>query len=229
EEFSQAKSDLHNNPELFSGIAYVHWRQGRFQEAQENFRRSVELDPLTALHHYSLAECYNFTRDYENALKAIDRAIILQPDRASYYSNKITILLNWHGDLDEARAVVEEATAYVEPIEIISQGYWQYNLVDISLDSLKSHYQSNMRSNLSDSEYYATMAMTYMSASKSDLMEAYCDSARQVLEENIKIAPDEYGLRMGMGLAQACLGNYDRAIEEGKLAKELMSVSSCHW
>jgi hypothetical protein len=73
------------------------------------------------------------------------------------------------------------------------------------------------------------MAMMYMSASQSDLMGTYCDSARQILEENIRKAPDEYGLRMGMGLALACLGDYEGAIEQGKMAKELMSVSSCHW
>ena len=229
EEFSIAESNLHNNPELFASIAYVHWRQGRFEEAQKNFQKSIELDPLTALHHYSLAECLNFTRDYENALKAIDRAIILQPDRATYYNSKISILLNWHGDLDEIRAVIDGASKYIEPVEIISQGYWQYNLVDISLDSLISYFETVRVSNSSDVEYYSTMAMTYMSANQSSLMAAYCDSASRILEDKIKQAPDEYGLRMGMGLAQACLGNYERAIEEGKLAKELMSVSSCHW
>jgi TolB-like protein/cytochrome c-type biogenesis protein CcmH/NrfG len=229
DEFSRAQAGMPNDADLLSAIAIVHWRQGNFSEAQDNFRRAIELDPLTATNHWELANCLNFTRDYDEALKAIDRAILLQPDRPDYYATKLDILLGWHGDLDELRGVIVEASGHVKPVAIVAQGYWQFNLVDISLDSVLSYFQSKRDSTQSDLEYYSTVAMTYMNAKQEAFMSAYCDSIRLILEEKVKQVPDEYGFHEGLGLAYACLGDYDAAIQEGETAMELMSVDDCHW
>lgn len=229
DEFSRAQAGMPNNAELLDAIALVHWRQGNFSEAQNNFRKAIELDPLTSSNHWELANCLSFTRNYDEALKAINRAILLQPDRPDYYAAKLDILLGWHGDLDELRNVIMDASKHVEPVEIVARGYWQFNLADISLDSVLSYFQSKRDSTQSDLEYYSTVAMTYMSAKQEAFMQDYCDSIRLILEDKVQEVPDEYGFHEGLGLAYACLGDYDAAIQEGETAMELMSVDDCHW
>jgi serine/threonine protein kinase/tetratricopeptide (TPR) repeat protein len=229
EEFAKARSDMHSNSGLLYAIALVQFRQGKFREAQTNMRKAIELDPLTSFYYYDLAQILTYTKEYEEAISVIDRAIALKPDRAIYYVDKMRYLLDGWGDIDGMRDVFHEACKYVEPVEIISQRFWGYNLVDTPVDSLVDDYDRIFRNTELPGLFYLTKAYAYWWEGQLGRSIAHCDSARSVLQEQLKYAPHEWGLHMGMGYALACLGEYDQAIEEGKKAKELMSVDGCHW
>jgi TolB-like protein/Tfp pilus assembly protein PilF len=229
EEFSRAKSEMHNNADLMSSIALVHWRQGRFEDAQEHYRKSIELDPLSAIKHFRYSKCLSFTRDYAESIKEVDRAIILQPDEPEYYASKMQIILHQQGDLDAIRHVVIDASDRFEPVELISRGFWQYHLMDISLDSLIRYQLQSIDSSDTELEKFVIRATAYLASEQADLAIPYCDSAKSIVEKRLREVPDEYGLHMGMGLSLACLGDYEEAIKHGQKAKELMSIDDCHW
>jgi serine/threonine protein kinase/Flp pilus assembly protein TadD len=229
EEFAKARSEMHSNSGLVYAIALVQFRQGKFREAQTNMRKAIELDPLTSYYYYDLAQILTYTKEYDEAISVIDRAIALKPDRAFYYAEKMRYLLDGRGDIDGMKNVFHEACKYVEPVEIISQRFWRYNLVDTPVDSLVDDYDKIFRNTGLSGLFYLTKAGAYWSAGQTGIMMAHCDSAKSVLQEHLKYAPNDYGLHMGMGFALACLGEYDQAIEEGEKAKELMSVDGCHW
>ncbi|MCP4568937.1 MAG: protein kinase [FCB group bacterium] len=229
EEFAKARSEMPSNSGLLWAIALVQFRQGKFHEAQTNIRMAIELDPLTSYYYYDLAQILTYTKEYDEAISVIDRAIALKPDRATYYIEKMRFSLNGRGDIDGMRNVFHEACKYVEPVEIISQRFWKYNLVNTPVDSLVADYVRIFRNTELPGLFYLTIAGAYWSAGQPGLKLAHCDSAKSVLQQQLKYAPDEYGLHMGLGYALACLGEYDQAIEEGEKAKELMSVDGCHW
>jgi len=138
-------------------------------------------------------------------------------------------LLNGRGDIDGMRDVFHEACKYIEPVEIISQRFWSYDIVDTPVDSLVDDYVRIFRNAELPGLFYLTIAEAYLSTGQTGIMMAHCDSAKSFLQEQLKYAPKEWGLHMAMGYALACLGEYDQAIEEGKRAKELMSIDGCHW
>jgi len=229
EELYKARSEIHSDAQLISAIALVQWRQGRFAEAQANFRRVVELDPLVASNHRNLAACLSFTEDFDEALDVIDRAIALKPDRPGYYAARMWYLIDGWGDTASVRRVFNEASEHVNPVEILGDGFVDYHLADISADSIVSYYNTVYRDSLPPAELYGLAARVYKEEGQTDIATQYCDSARMSIEKVLPLAPDDYGLHAGLGLSLACLGEADRAIEEGLKAKELMSVDDCHW
>ncbi|MEE9443102.1 MAG: protein kinase [candidate division Zixibacteria bacterium] len=229
EEFAKARSEMHSNSGLLYAIALVQFRQGKFYEAQTNMRKAIELDPLTSFYYFDLAKILTYTKEYREAISVIDRAIALKPDRAIYYVEKMHCLLNGRGDIDGMRDVFHEACKYIEPVEIISQRFWGFNLVDTPVDSLVADYVRMFRSTELSGLFYLTIAEGYSSVGQTGIMMAHCDSAKSLLQEQLKYASNEYGLHIAMAYALACLGEYEQAIEEGKKAKELMSVDGCHW
>jgi Flp pilus assembly protein TadD len=51
------------------------------------------------------------------------------------------------------------------------------------------------------------------------------DSARILLEEEVKERPDDHRIRSSLGIVYAALGRKEDAIREGKLGVELFPVS----
>jgi len=229
EEFSKARSEIHSDAQLISSIALVEWRQGRFGDAQANYRRAVELDPLTAENQFSLAICLSFTNEFDEALLIMDRAIALEPDQAMYYTRKIGLLIDGYGDLEGAKAVLEEAAKHVDVLEVLAVEFLQYGLTEISNDSLLNSLSGPFRDSVPPGMYYGAVAQAYRTAGQTELMIEYCDSTRIALEAILSYVTNEHGVYEVLGMAYACLGEADRAIEAGLKAKEMMSVDDCHW
>jgi serine/threonine protein kinase/lipoprotein NlpI len=229
EEFSKARSEIHSDAQLIASIALVEWRQGKFGDAQANYRRAVELDPLTAENQYSLAICLSFTNEFDEALEIMDRAIALEPDLAQYYSRKIGLLIDGYGDLEGAKAVLEEAAKHVDVLDVLAEEFLQYGLTEVSTDSLLSSFSGPFRDSVPPGMYYGAVAGAYRAAGQTELMIEYCDSTRIAIEATLPYVTDEHGIYEGLGLAYACLGEAEKAIEAGLKAKEIMSVDDCHW
>jgi len=229
DEFAAAQSEIHSDADLIAAIAYVHLRQGLFLEAQAGFRKAVELDPLNAFNHFMLANCLSFTRDFEEALAVAERAISLDPDIAQYYSVKLRILICGYGAVEGVVAMLNELPGQVEPIDVIGWEYVPFGLFQVSADSVITRYAGAARDSVPPGMSYVLTLYACLGEGNTDLARVYCDSAASVLETLLPVASDHYDLHAYLGVSYACLGETDRAIEEGLKAKELMSVYDCHW
>lgn len=98
-----------NDSEALQSLGFVLRRRGRLAEAIEALQRSFSLDPQTVKLVWAIAETYRALRDYEQADHYYAQAISLAPDQPTYWEERAMNRLAWTGELDEARAVVEEA------------------------------------------------------------------------------------------------------------------------
>jgi TolB-like protein len=228
-EFSKAQSELHNNSDLLQAIALVQMRQGRFREAQDNYRRAAEFDPLSAEKHASLAWCMLMTKDYDEAERAIDRAIMLDPKDPDYYADKLKLFASRTGDKAQMRAVLEEAYQHVDPVDLFSPALWDFDLMGGSLDSMVEGYIQRYRDTESPLAFYTNITMACLTAGDTERAATYADSVRQVLIPMLEKTPDNADLHAAMGMSLACIGDYDDAVKEGRKARELLSVDDCHW
>ena len=229
DEFSKAQSELHNNSDLLQAIALVQMRQGRFREAQENYRRAAEFDPLSAGKHASLAWCLLMTKDYDEAERSIDRAIMLDPKNPDHYADKVKLYASRTGDKAQMRAVLQEAYEHVDPSDLFSPGLWDFDLRGEVLDSLIVGYIERYRDSESPLALYGNITMAYLTAGNTERAATYADSARQILIPMLETTPDNADLHAALGMSLACLGDYDDAVKEGRKARELLSVDDCHW
>jgi TolB-like protein/Flp pilus assembly protein TadD len=100
--YHRAQALLPNNSYVLQNLAFVLRRVGRWQEAEANTRKALELDPLNgALLSGTAGDLYLFLRRFNDAHAVIDRAIQISPELASAHATNATIF-QAEGRLPEA-------------------------------------------------------------------------------------------------------------------------------
>src|SRR5262249_17326 len=74
-------------------MAYVQRRLGRWQDAEANYKKAIELDPRDIQLLSSMGnEFYNYLRRFDDALAMLDRALEISPDSEQSRANKTSVL-----------------------------------------------------------------------------------------------------------------------------------------
>jgi len=232
-EFAIARKSLPNDSDLLSFIGLVQRRQGKFEEALANIKRASELDPLSDNITINLGETFTYMRNYPEAMRCFDRAILLAPYAARPYCYKASLYLLWEGSTEKARAVGEEALKTTKSLD-------EWSIVNslIDLDVYEGNYQealdrlSSLKSedmDIESQDFFIPRAMRYASIygymKKSDFAKKYYDEGRNILEAKIQQDPNDARFHSALGIAYAGLGRKEDAIREGRLAVELLPVS----
>ena len=231
EEFSLAKSELHNDAELLNAIAYVQMRQGDFDNSHANYRKATEVDPLNPEMHADLSYSLAFTRNFDEAQRAIDRAIDLQPDRPGYYQSKIMLMMARYGEAEKLEPVIEVGLARCDTLKF-AQSNWILApyFPDLPWDSLMAENIKWARSNLpNDTAYYNSVFWMYLQAGNRKMMKLYGDSIRPFIEKEVKDSPENAFSNSQFGALLSMYGDCDQAVEYGLRGKELLSIDECHY
>ena len=140
----------------------------------------------------------------------MDRAISLAPDLPTAYIYKVQLYLSWLGSTERAEQVLEETASRIER-KVLDRELWALGRVYVgSSDSLA---------------YYLDMAETHYYRKQTELAAPYADSARIILEAEIKAQPERAEGHQWLGWAYAYLGRPEDAIREARKAVELLPVS----
>ncbi|MBI5267116.1 MAG: protein kinase [candidate division Zixibacteria bacterium] len=243
-EFDRAFSELKGDAELLTGIALVQWRQGRLDEAADNYSRAAELDPLNAAVHATRASFLGFQQQFHEAEQSINRAIALEPKVAYHYMVKINSFSSRYGDWGKIREVIREAlTNGVDSSDVITipmQWDWMpfglspdsmFAGLNLQIDSFADKFRAYVRPRINADEYYAftTLAGAYRAAGNAVVAKALLDTARIELKKHLSTYPDDPHGESLLGLILAEQGFCNEAIEAGIRGKELLSIAKCHW
>src|SRR5438067_4437006 len=100
--YQEAQKRLPNNALVYEYMAYVQRRLGRWQDAEGNYKKAIELDPRDIQLLSSMGnEFYNYLRRFDEALAMLDRALEISPDSEQSRANKASVLQS-AGRLSEA-------------------------------------------------------------------------------------------------------------------------------
>src|SRR5438445_7310195 len=100
--YQEAQRRLPNNVFLLQNLAFVLRRVGRWQDAETNYNKALELDPRDVSLLSSLGgEFYGYLRRFDDARALVDRALEISPDSETAHALKASILQN-EGRLPEA-------------------------------------------------------------------------------------------------------------------------------
>ncbi|MFC1552459.1 hypothetical protein ACFL6P_07835 [Candidatus Latescibacterota bacterium] len=229
EQFAIARKSQPNNSYLLGGIGAVQRRQGKFEQALVNIKKSSELNPLSSAWTREVGTTYDILRYYPEAERYYDSAISLAPDNPSNYDYKAWLYIQWEGNTEKARAVIEEAIKYIgkEDTDIIN--------TQITLDVYDGNYQEALNrfslkdEDIDDQSYFIPRdlryALIYSHMNKYDSAQTYYDKARIILESKIQEQTDDARFHSSLGIAYAGLGRREDAIREGKLGVALLPIS----
>jgi DNA-binding winged helix-turn-helix (wHTH) protein/TolB-like protein/Flp pilus assembly protein TadD len=132
EQLTAAARIAPNLAEIFEMRGLLLRRTGRLKEAIADLKRASALNPRTAGLVWTVAETYGALRDYERADAYFEQAISLAPDEPFNYEQRALIRLAWTGNLNEARAILEDSPVRDSP---------QLQLAAVSFDLFERKFQ----------------------------------------------------------------------------------------
>src|SRR4030067_3165015 len=220
-EFQLAQSRDPNSSRLLAVMGFIQRRQGKFKEAAANFEKSVQVNPRYAPVVRDLGATYEYMRMYEKAEDYFDIAISLSPDMIALYQEKASLNLIREGNTDNARSILLEASKFATREELVLDWVW-IELID---ENYKKTLDLISLETLDTLSYYSNKAVVYELLKQPQLMQAYNDSARLILEDMVKQEPSDARHHLNLGAVYAALGRKEEAIKEGKLATSLLPVS----
>jgi serine/threonine protein kinase/tetratricopeptide (TPR) repeat protein len=233
QEFEIARRGEPSNSDLFQAIGSVERRRGRFASAVANQEAAVELDPKSVEKAEGLAVTYYYMRRYEDAERAVDRAISLGPEQYQLYGLKVLVYLSWRGDVTRAAEVLTEASEGIPVQELVDQllpyfGVSFFQVLDSALspDYRRALNHMSLEPFGSDSSWYLLVRAAWsLHRGLHPLARTYFDSARVVLEAEVRADSTNAQAHSGLGLAYAGLGRKRAAVREGRLGTDLLPLS----
>ncbi len=114
-EFAIVQARQPSNSEVLAATAYVQRRQGKWAEALANLLKALGLDPRSNTISFEVSKTSWLTRNYPEAERYLDRALMLAPEWPGPYSLKARLYLGWSGDTARAERVLREALGKTDP------------------------------------------------------------------------------------------------------------------
>jgi serine/threonine-protein kinase len=215
------------NVDLLISAALSQQTLGQWDQATGLFARAQALDPRSFATAFRLTRGLLWTRRYDQAQAAGERALGLGEADAPLNETMAMIRLA-QGDLPGAKAVVARAARHIDAPALVAYFSTYYDLFWVLdegqralLFRLGPSYFDNDRGS-----WGLALAGAHALAGHAPLVRAYADSARMALEEQLQGTPDDPQLHVLLGTALAYLGRKDDAIREGRRSLELSPVSA---
>ena len=222
--YKEAQRRLPNNSFVLQNLAFVQRRVGRWQEAEANLNKAVELDPRdVALLSALGGEFYLYLRRFDDGLRVVDRALEIAPDSETAHAIKANILQS-EGQLAEAarelsRVSQNSTEDYVVSSRITQMMYERdfggaVRVVEQKLNSVPAGQP------LDSITETALLQLGFCQEWSGRRAEAQQSFRRAV--ESIKpthdtvVAPDANGVPSTLALAYAGLGEKEKALEQAK-------------
>jgi serine/threonine-protein kinase len=227
ETLSIAEKDLPNSTGILKTTAFIRRRQGEFREAIRLLKKAFELSPQDVNTATNIGISYSALREYPEAELYFDRSLSLAPDQIYVYIWKAFNYWNWEGETKRARLTLDKAPLKKESFPVFSKCIFE--IIDKNYQSALNLLSSSSVEIFEDQDLFlpksALIGQVHQAMGKPELARASFDSARALLEREVKERPEDPRIHSSLGGVYAALGQRDEAIHEGKLAVELYPVS----
>jgi serine/threonine-protein kinase len=232
-ELAIARRTLPNNPEVYRVTAWIDRRQGRWSDGARNMERASELDPRNFFLALNVAGFYFGSRPlpYEQARKALDRALALKPnDIDARIDAGGGLEMHWRADTRDWHATIEKILAD-EPDSANDQAMklQRFELALFERDFIAADRivaAAPQGQGWLDG-FSRDFWMGAVARAKGDVIAAQAafTTARTEQEAVVRAQPDAAPPLSILGVINAALGRKEEALREGRRAVELMPIA----
>jgi serine/threonine protein kinase/tetratricopeptide (TPR) repeat protein len=228
-EFQAALQLRPGDAEAYGATALVERRQGRWQEAYRDMKRSVELDPRSYPKLIDFSDLTAQLRRLDESEQYLIRAKTLTPSDPSSYGGLSRVALA-RGDRLKAVEIARDGLKQLGPDLFVPAMYRTGNMSQLML-LVKDGYSAELhRPGLaafgSDSfMYYIANADLYRAEGLSAASRAYSDSVQFLLQARLRADPQDGFFHGFLSWAYAFLGRKRDAIQEGTAAVKAVPLS----
>ena len=221
DEYGIALQGLPNDAGLWKRIAFAHRRLGNWNEVDAALAKATQLYPRDATLFGDLGGLtYHLTRRYADAIAADNRALTLAPDYHTAAVNKGWVYLDWKGELDTLRAVLDQVPRDALGRDVEWAGAQRVVLLlwERSPDSLLAVLGS-ARDAVFDGQLVFLPTSLYAAWAhqlRGDDVAAHAafDSARVLLDSVLTALPNDWRVHAARGLAFVGLGRRQEGLRE---------------
>ena len=228
-EFSIARAGMPNSAEALAGIAYVHRRQGLFEQCLTQLKQASLLDPRNLLIPREIATSYVALRRYAEAEATYVHALEVSPDDVESRVQQATSRI-LSGDTASAERLLDAIAPGTDPQGTVSLLRFKLHLLLRQPDAALAAIAHSPDWLLARFEHSATpigllrgqaLAMKGETAAAHD---AFLQ-ARQALQDRLKNPVTAADAQSFLGLVDAGLGDKQAALKSGRAAVEQLPMS----
>ena len=236
QELEKAKKLLPNEARIYVTIGAIGRRTARFQEAETNFKRAVELDPRNFIVVGEAASTFQAMRRYAEARRLYKQALSILPNDpfANYLVGFNSFaqtgdVTGWREPLQLiAQQSPEAARGVAFPLLVCSWMQRDQSEAEKALALIPAEGISNSLDEASVPREYCVGRTAWLFGSK-ELAQTSLTAARSIFERTIREQPDYPQAWAYLGLTDAMLGRCSEAIQEGKRACEILPYTKDSW
>ena len=222
DEFNVALRGLPNDAYVWATIGNVNRRLGNWDEVDAAFEKATQLDPRDVNLFLAEGVTYRLRRRYTDAIAAFNRALTLAPDLHIAAVWKGGVYLDWKGEPDTLRAVLDQLPRGALGGDFGRAGAQRARLLlwERSPDSLLTVLGSARDAVFEAQDYFLPTSLyaAWAHELRGDdvAAQAAFDSARLLLDSVLAALPDDWRIHAARGLALAGLGRRQEALREAR-------------
>jgi len=235
-EFELAKERLPNEARIYVNIGAVDRRTARWNEAEANFKRAVELDPRNFVVLMEAGSLFQATRRYAEAKRLYEQCLGILPNDPFArnllgfgFFAKTGDTEAWRKQLDlVAQQGPEAARGVAFPLLVCSWMRRDQGAAEKAVALIPAEGVSNSFDESAVPREYCVGRTAWLFGKK-DILESALTAARAIFERTTREQPDYPQAWAYLGLTDAMLGRCNEAIQEGKRACEILPYSKDSW
>jgi tetratricopeptide (TPR) repeat protein len=225
-----ARRRLPNAADVFALPAYIHRRQGHWENCPKDLEHAVQLDPRNVWLLQDTAQTYQFLRRFPEAAAAWDRTLAVAPGDPNTRVWRALVDMDSRADMQPMHEVIEKLISEDPSAVDAIPEHWLYltlcrrNATEMAraLASLPPAGIVRRDMILPRSFCEGLIARTRGDAT---LAETAFTASRAEMEKVLREQPDYAQALCVMGMSDAALGHKEDAIREGRRAVELLPVT----
>ena len=229
-EVAIARGKLPNDGSVFALSAYIHRRQGHWEDCARDLERAVQLDPRNVWLLQDAAETYHHERHFSEAAAAWERVLAVAPGDPSSRVWRALVDLDSRADTRPAYEAVQNiVTEDPSAVDSIAE-HWLYlalcrrDAAEMGRALASLPPEGIVRRDLLMPRPFCE-GLAARARGDAKGAEAAFIAARVEMEKILREQPDYAQAFCVLGLSDAALGRKEDAIREGRRALELLPVS----
>jgi TolB-like protein/Tfp pilus assembly protein PilF len=228
-EVEVARQTLPNEPRIFRLTAYIHRRQGHWEECTRNLERALELDPRNINTLDSLEDSYGALHRYAEQKSTFDRILAIEPNNLKMKAWRAFVDVKWKADLGPLRQLIDDVRAR-NPAAMPQIAPWWLGcaLAERDVTAAREALLASDESRVGvDAVHFprpfveGVIARMTNDEQKAQLAFA---AAHAEQEKTGQTQPDYGPASSVLGVIDAALGRKEDALREGRRAVELLPV-----
>jgi tetratricopeptide (TPR) repeat protein len=220
-EFEVAAATSPNNAEIYSYIAGIYRRQGRWRESVATFERALSLAPRDRGIAFQVGNNYLWVRNWPAAVACYNRALEIRPDYVRPKIGLAYLEVFRNGNPAAGSKILQNIPNGILPYAEVTSARWHLAMLERDYATAEKIVTDSTLDDFPDAPKTFYQGCIALARGDIELAQRYFAGATPVIEKRVRDDPDVAKRHARLGLLYAYMQRKEDAIRESRRAIEL--------